>query len=435
MQTKDRRTFLKEVGLTTTLAAGAAIPSTALGANERPVVGLIGGKGRGNRIGKDAILSGARIKTLCDIDDEVLTRVGAEFAESQEHPVGTVKDYREVLDDPEIDAVLIATPDHWHAIQMIHACQAEKDVYIEKPLSHTIHEGQQMLKAARRYKRVVQMGTQRRSMNHFKTAIECVKSGALGKVCLIKTWAIQVRNSIGNPPDSAVPSGVDYDRWLGPAPKRAFNKNRFHYSWRYFLDYCNTELGNQGVHFLDLCLWAIAEMRGIENCLPTRVSGHAGIHWLDDAKEVPDTQLLTYDYGDLVLHWELNSFGIQSPPENSNFGMGIYGTEGALIANGNEWVVKRNGKRTDLSDKLQGGGQAGLHVKNFLDCLKTRERPNADIAIGRLSTTICHLGNIASRLKRDVMFDPKTETFGDDAAANAFLKKEYRKPYTLPDVG
>ena len=392
---------------------------------------MIGGKGRGRGVFQDAVKNGGAIfKTFCDIDDAVLDKTGAEMEKLQGKKATTVKDYRAILDDPEIDAVMIATPDHWHAIQAIHACQAEKDIYVEKPLSHTMHEGKQMVKAARKYDRVAIMGTQRRSDKLYKTAVETVKSGILGKICLIKAWCSQVRTSIGNPPNSDVPPGVDYDRWLGPAPKRPFNENRFHYNWRFFWDYCNSELGNQGVHALDLCMWAIVEMRGIDNCLPTRVSGLSSINWLDDAKEVPDTQTLTYDYGDMTLAWELCSFGKHSPPEGAPFGLGFYGTEAALVASGGEWRVKRDGKPDGPSSQESGGSHAG----HFLECVKTRTRPNADIEIGRLSTTICHIGNVATRLGREVMFDPKTETFGDDAEANAYMTKKYRAPYLLPEV-
>ncbi len=430
MDNVNRRSFMKHAGAAAVAAGAVNLNPKAMGANERVQLGLVGCRARGFSVAKEALRHNAAIQVLCDIDDAVLEKVSAELKSEQEQPVKCVKDYRELLDNSEIDGVIFGTPDHWHAIQTIHACQAGKDIYVEKPLSHTIHEGQQMLKAARKHKRVVQVGTHRRSQNHFKTAVETILSGKLGDICLIKAWGVQLRKSIGTPPDEEVPSGVDYDRWLGPAPERPFNPNRFHYNWRFFYDYGNTELGNQGVHFLDLCLWAISEMRGIDNCLPTRISGNAGIYWLDDAKEVPDTQIITYDYGDLMLSWELRSFGKHSAPEGINFGLGFYGTEGALIADSNQWCVKQDGKETGLSDKFEGGS----HAANFIDCIKSRKRPNADIAIGRLSTTLCHLGNIASRLGRNVDYDPETETFGEDDEANGMMTKEYREPYALPEV-
>jgi predicted dehydrogenase len=335
-----------------------------------------------------------------------------------------------VLDDKDIDAVIIATPDHWHARMMMLACQAGKDVYIEKPLSQTIHEGHLMRDAARKYNRVVQVGTQRRSGEHFRTAAEYVGSGKLGKVCLVKAWITQVRRSIGNPPDGTPPAGADYDMWLGPAPKRPFNKNRFHYNWRFFWDYGNTELGNQGVHMLDLAMWAIQKLRGVDDCLPKRASSNGGIYWLDDAKEVPDTQVATYDYGEMMLVWEMHSFQSLKPIEGTAAGTAFYGTEGTLIVTGRGWKVFGKGGEVGPSEKASRGSHSG----NFLACVKSRRRPNADVELGRLSTTICHLGNISHRLGRDVHFDPKTETFGDDKEANALLTKEYRKPYKLPKV-
>ena len=430
MRNQTRRTFLQHTG--TAFAAGSFLHLnlSALGANDQIVLALIGGnnQGRGDALG--AIKDGARIKTFCDIDDAILTKVGAALGKAQGKDPLLVKDFRRVLEDKDIDGVIIATPDHWHAIPTLLACQAGKDVYVEKPLSHTIQEGQLMRDAARKYNRVAQVGTQRRSTGHFRTAVEYVASGKLGKVCLVKAWMCQVRGSIGNPPDSPVPAGVDYDTWLGPAPKRPFNKNRFHYNWRFFWDYGNTELGNQGVHVLDVAMWGIQALRGVENCLPKHVSGASGIYWLKDAKEVPDTQVLTFDYGDLALVWELHSFQNVLPLEGTAAGTAFYGAEGVLLVDGSGWKVHSKKGEPVVSEKPSGGS----HTKNFLDCMRSRRRPNADIELGRLSTTICHLGNICTRLQRDVRFDPKAENFGPDQGANALLTKEYRPPYTLPKV-
>ncbi len=430
MQIKNRRTFLKQAG--TALAAGTFLNlnPAAFGANEKIVLALIGGNNKGRDDARHAIRDGAVIKTFCDIDDAVLRRVGADLGKAQGKDPGFAKDFRRVLEDKDIDGVIIATPDHWHALPTILACQAGKDVYIEKPLSQTIQEGQLMRDAARKYQRVVQVGTQRRSGAHYRSAVEYVASGKLGKVCLVKAWMCQVRGSIGNPPDSPVPAGVDYDMWLGPAPKRPFNKNRFHYTWRFFWDYGNTELGNQGVHMLDVGLWGIQGLRGVEDCLPKHVSGSSGSYWLDDAKEVPDTQVLTYDYGDMALVWELHSFQNSLPLEGTAAGTAFYGTEGVLLVDGRGWTVHAKKGAPNPSEKPSGGS----HTKNWLDCMKSRQRPNADIELGRLSTTICHLGNVCTRLKRDVHFDPKKEDFGNDREANALLTKEYRVPYTLPKV-
>lgn len=427
METENRRSFVKKTGA---LAGFLNLNPSASGANEKVVLALIGGRNQGRNDALGAIKAGAEFKTICDIDDAIIAKIGAELAKAQGKELVPAKDFRRVLEDKDIDGVVIATPDHWHAIQTILACQAGKDVYIEKPLSQTIHEGHLMRDAARKYNRVVQVGTQRRSGEHFRSAVEYVASGKLGKICMIKAWICQVRGSIGKPPDGPVPAGVDYDTWLGPAPNRPFNPNRFHYNWRFFWDYGNTELGNQGVHMLDVAMWAIAALRGLDNCLPRHVSGTSGVCWLNDAKEVPDTQVMTYDYGDFVLAWELHSFQRGRAPEGTAAGTAFYGSDGSLVVDGRGWSVY--GKKGEAGPSVKASG--GSHTANFLKCIKSRKRPNADVEIGRLSTTICHLGNICTRLGRDLRFDPKTETFPGDQEANALLRKQYRQPHTLPKV-
>jgi predicted dehydrogenase len=218
MQKETRRSFLKKAGITSAVAGGFVnLNPRAVGANEKVQLALIGARHQGNYVATNAIKDGAEVKTICDIDGEVLDKVGAKIKEAQNREPGTVRDFRRVLDDKEIDGVIIATPDHWHVLIMIPACQAGKDIYVEKPLSQTIREGQLMRDAARKYKRVVQVGTHRRSVEHFRTAAEYVASGKLGKLCSIKAWCCQVRESIGTPPDRPAPAQVDYDMWLGPA--------------------------------------------------------------------------------------------------------------------------------------------------------------------------------------------------------------------------
>ena len=438
MSHPNRRQFLTQAAATATFVN---LNPRAMGANERVNLALIGGRNQGRGVALRAIQQGGEFKTFCDLDEEILRKTGADLNTAQKKMPGFEKDFRRVYDDKDIDAVIIGLPDHWHAIAMIQACQAGKDVYCEKPLSQTIAEGHLMREAARKYNRVVQVGTQRRSSEHFQSAVEYVASGKLGKVCLIKAWINQVRQSIGRPPDGTPPPGIDYDRWLGPAPNRAFNPNRFHYNWRFFWDYGNTELGNQGVHVLDVAVWAIQKMHGFENfnCLPKRISATGGIYWLDDAKEVPDAEVVTYDYGHTLLNFELRSFqNDQLRVEETqvmrragtDFYTAYYGTEGTLLAGLSGWEV--HGKDGKLEKVVKDSG--GSHERNFLDCVKSRNKPNSDIEIGRLSTTMCHLGNISYKLGRDVHFDPHTETFPGDKQANALIEKEYRKPYVLPKI-
>jgi predicted dehydrogenase len=424
----DRRSLLKGA-----IGAGFLnLNPAAKGANEAATLALIGGRNQGRGVALRSIKAGARFKTFCDLDPAILDKTGADIEAAQGKKAQFEKEFRRVLDDKEIDAVVIAVPDHWHTRMALLACQAGKDVYCEKPLSQTIHEGHLIRDAARKYNRVFQVGTQRRSGEPFRNAVEYVASGKLGKICEIKAWIYQVRQSIGRPADGTPPPGVDYDVWLGPAPARPFNSNRFHYNWRFFWDYGNSEIGNQGVHVLDVALWAIQKMRGIENCLPDRISASGGIYWLDDAKEVPDTQIVTYHYPNLLLNFELRSFANDQAQarHGTDFYTAYYGTEGTLL-------VTQSGWKVSFKDGSEGPSEKGApesHEANFLACLKSRERPNSDVEIGRLSTTLCHLGNISYHLGRDVHFDPHTETFGEDREANKLLMKEYRQPYELPKV-
>ena len=432
MSLPSRRLFVRSLGAVSLLN----LNPRAAGANEKVTVALIGGRNQGKGVALRAIAGGAEVKTFCDIDDSIVGKVSPELAAAQGRAPAPERDFRRVLDDKDIQAVIIATPDHWHTRMAILACQAGKDVYVEKPLSQTIGEGHLIRQAARKYNRVMQVGNQRRSGEHFRQAIDYVASGKLGKLCLIKAWVCQTRPTIGRLADGPVPAGIDYDLWLGPAPARAFNPNRFHYNWRFFWDYGNTELGNQGVHMLDIAIWGVQALRGFDNCLPTRISDVSGIYWLDDAKEVPDTQVVSYDYGSFQLTWELRSFGQHLPAEGSRNGTAFYGSEAALVVNDETWSVHpRGGKPAQVVTAPDPNHcENGMHEKNFLECVKSRKRPNSDVEIGRLSTTLCHLGNVSCRLKRSVHFDPKTETFGDDQEANAFLRKTYRSPYTLPEV-
>ena len=437
MKEPSRRMFGRQAGI----AAAASLLNLnprAIGANDRVVLALIGGRNQGRGDALRAIAQGGELKTFCDIDQAILDKVNPDLEAAQHKAPATVKDFRRVLDDKDIDGVIIAVPDHSHAYITLLACQAGKDVYIEKPLSHTIHEGHRMRDAARKYNRVVQVGTQSRSAAHVKAAIEYAASGKLGKICMIHAWECQVRPSIGNPPDSDPPPSVDYDVWLGPAPKRPFNPNRFHYNWRFFWDYCNTELGNQGVHMIDVALWGIQAMQGLENCLPRHVCNNSGIYWLQDAKEVPDTQVVTYDYGNLMLVWELRSFAQHHPIDGVREGVGFHGVDATLVVDHHGWRVYPRDGGMALQKGAEGvkpsGEGDGSHERNFIECIKSRRRPNADIEIGRLATTVCHLGNISCRLGRDVRFDPKTETFGNDTEANKYLTKQYRSGYELPAV-
>ena len=440
MANESRRSFMQRIGGASALAAGGFLNLNprAMGANEKVVLGLIGGHNQGRNDALLAIGRGAEIKTFCDLDQDVLDKINPLLEKAQGKAPGTTKRFQDLLDDKDIDGVIIATPDHWHARIAIMACQAGKDIYLEKPITQCIHDSQMVRDAVRKYKRIGQTGTQARSCHNFQSAIEFLKTGKLGKICEVTNWVCQVRPTIGNPPDCEAPATVDYDQWLGPAPKRPFNPNRFHYNWRFFWDYCNSELANKGVHMIDAALWGIQALKGVENCLPTRVSGNSGIFWLDDAKEVPDTQVLTYQYPDFLFTWELRSFARHRPPDHFNEGVGFIGTEGSLMSHGEghsaSWSVTWKDGSAGPSTQPEPRSEDGRHEENFIQCIKSRQTPNADIELGRLSTTMCHLGNIVTHLKREVTFDPRTETFGHDKEANALLTRKHREPYGLPKV-
>jgi predicted dehydrogenase len=431
MQQKTRRDFVT-AGLTASTFLN--LNPRTMGANEKVTLALIGGRNQGKGDATRAIQAGAVIKTFCDLDEAIFAQVNPELAKAQGGTApGYTKDFRRVLDDKDIDGVIVATPDHWHTHIALQALSAGKDLYIEKPVTQTIYEGQLIRDAARKFNRVVQVGTQRRSQEHITAACDYVASGKLGKVCLVKAWMCQVRATIGKPADSKPPSTVDYDVWLGPAPLRPFNENRFHYNWRFFWDYCNAEIGNQGIHVLDVALQGIQKLRKQEKTLPKKITGHGGIYWLDDAKEVPDTQMVAYDFGDLMLTWELRSFSATHPEEGATTGAAFYGTDASVVVDGRGWSVFAKGSNTP-AEMHKAAAASHEHEQNFIECIKSRKRPNADIEVGRISTTLCHLGNIACNLGREIHFDAEREDFGNDAVANARLRKTYRDKYPLPKV-
>ena len=329
-----------------------------------------------------------------------------------------VKDIRKVLEDKNVTAIAVAAPDHWHALATIWACEAGKHVYVEKPVSHNLVEGRRMVEVARRHNRIVQVGTQRRSAPHYAAARELVRSGKLGKVPFARTCIAGNRPSIGHVKDSAVPKGVDYDLWLGPAPQRPFNRNRFHYEWHWNWDYGTGEIGNNGIHGLDLARWLL------DLDAPTRVSAGGGKLFYDDDRQTPDTHIATFDFPNTTLIWEHRIWS-RTGFDGQSFSVALYGERGTLICDGRGWRI---------IDGIEGGEKAvdmeRPHLRNFIDCVKQPRRPNADIEDGHKSTRLCHLGNIALRVGRTLTFDAKSETCTGDKEANQLLRRAYRKPFT-----
>src|SRR5262249_14310295 len=332
------------------------------------------------------------------------------------------QDMRKAFADPAVDAVVVAAPDHWHALATVWACQAGKHVYVEKPCSHTIVEGRRMIDAARKHKRVVQVGTQRRSAANLGEAKVYVASGKLGKIPFPRAWIAGNRKTIGKKKDAPVPAKVDYDMWTGPAPLRPFNPNRFHYEWHWNWDYGTGEIGNNGIHMLDLVRWLL----GLE--APERVTCGGGKYFYDDDRQTPDTQVATFDFPGTCVICE-HRFWSKTGFEGEPFGVALYGEKGTLVFDKKGWHVADGGAASDKAREVERAD-----LRNFLDCIKDHRRPNADVEEGHKSTRLCHLGNIAWRVGRTLHFDAATETLRDDAEANRLLGRTYRAPFVTSEL-
>ncbi len=425
MSRLTRRTFLLN---TSALGLGMAAGARAVAPSDRIRVAVAGVRGRGHGLLRGfAAQKDVVVTHVCDVDANVLKSRVPELEKATGQKAEPVKDYRTILDRKDVDALVLGTPDHWHAIPTIQACQAGKDVYVEKPDGHNIVEGKTMVAAARKHSRMVQMGTQARSAPYLKDAAKFVAEGGVGKVIFGKAWETAKQAPIPRSPDSEPPAGVDYDLWLGPAPMRPFNRYRFHGNWRWFFDTGTGDLGNDGVHRMDYCRWVM----GITD-FPEAVSCAGGKLYFDDAQEWPDTMMVTYEYPGKILVYEMR---IWSEPRLHEHGEGaaIYGDKGWVLVHNSGWkAMDGDGKvLSEGSDRL---GDAG-HIRNFLDAIKSRRHQdlNQEIASGHVSSVMCHAGNIAWRTGKKLRFDAKTETF-DDAEANKFLGREYRKGYELPQV-
>jgi len=421
----NRRYFLMQTAL-----AGAGFTRRALAANEKINIAMIGVRGQGRHLtGKFAQQPDVNILYLCDVDENVYGNAAKVVEEKTGKRPPHVSDLRKVLDDKNVNAVVIATPDHWHGPATILACDAGKDVYVEKPASHNLREGRLMVDAARRNKRIVQLGTQSRSRQSTIRAIEMIKAGKIGKPLMAKAWDVQLRDNIGHKEDSAVPKGVDYDTWIGPAVYVPFNENRFHYKWHWNWNTGTGDIGNDGIHQMDMARWALGVDRPIE------VSGMGRKLGFDDDQQTPDTMNITYNFNDRVLMFEMriwNPYGM----EGQENGVAVYGTGGYMhIGRWNrEWGFKQYDEKGKLVlDQSKNETDADdAHPRNFLDCVKSRKAPNAEIEIGHVSSTFCHLGNIVSRVNRTIKFDPSNESIASDSQASKLLRREYRKHWSVP---
>ena len=437
----DRRSFLRSSAIAGTAAGlSLSLERKAIAANEKISICMMGVRGRGGGVlSTFASLPEVEVRYVCDIDETPLAAGIARVEKATGKRPIAIKDYRKALEDKSLDALVMGTPDHWHALPTIHACQAGKDVYVEKPDGHNIIEGRTMVAAAIKYSRVVQLGTQSRSGPHFFSVMQYLKTGALGNVRFAKAWESARQGSIGRPADSEPPKGVDYDMWLGPAPLRPFNRARFHGSWRWFFDYGTGDLGNDGVHRLDYARWALATALAAKGQtlaeMPRAVSAHGGKYYFDDAQEWPDTMMVTYDFAPgCLLTYEMRVWNAYPLHEESE-GAAIHGDGGYVVIGNSRWrAFDEKGK---LIKEESGGYNNDIpHAKNFLDCMRSRGKPNADLeTVGHPSSLLCHIGNAAWRAGRTLRFDPATYTFAGDADANQYLTRaEYRKPWLLPKL-
>jgi predicted dehydrogenase len=446
----SRREFVEAAGIAagaSTLLCAPAI-TTAAPASEKVRLILIGAGSRGNQLLDSFLpLAEAEIVGVVDVDDQHAGKTAEKVNKAKGNTPDVARDYRGLLDRKDVDGVIIATPDHWHALPAIHAVLAGKDVYVEKPVAHNVAEGQAMLKAARKTNRIMAVGTQQRSSSHFQRAVEIVRSGALGKVFWVQTWNYEniSPTGIGNYPDGEAPSYVDYDRWLGPAPSRPFNPNRFHLLFRWFFDYAGGMMSDWGVHLNDIVLWAL-NAKG-----PRSVYTSGGIFTSDDNRDTPDTMQVVYEFPECVLTYSMRK-GNGLKFNGHDYGILFCGTDGSLLLDRAGFEVipdhtvlpygikavhgDRPLRKIDLKpEKAEKGNDGqGVHVKNFLECVKTRATPTSDIEIAHHSTNTCHLGNISYRLSRKLEWDVETESFKNDPEANALLNREPRKGYELPQV-
>ncbi|MGC8828678.1 MAG: Gfo/Idh/MocA family protein [Verrucomicrobiia bacterium] len=416
----NRRAFLKNSSVA--IAATAVFPTIRTIGSEIPsetiIVGVMG-LGRGcDHIRALLDIPNVKIAYIADVDSRRFPAAEKIFsAKTNAKMPEKIKDFRRILDDKNVDALFIAAPNHWHAPAAILACAAGKNVYVEKPASHNPREGELLVAAARKYKRVVQMGNQRRSWTALIEMVEKLKSGAIGKVITARCYYVNARASIGFGKVVPVPDSLDYSLWQGPAPERPYVDNLVHYNWHWRWHWGNGELGNNGIHAVDVARWGM----GVD--LPTKITYGGGRYHYKDDWETPDTGVATFDFGDKFITWEHSSCHPRRA-EKLPF-VSFFGTEGTMVNDGNGYKLY-DAKGTLVEQK---SGEAGdkVHIQNFLDCIRTGKKPNSDVEECQKSTLMCHLGNIAWRLGRTINFSPEKRTIINDSEAMKFWSREYRK--------
>jgi predicted dehydrogenase len=437
----SRREFL---GAATAAAAGAGrsgLTGTRLhatprvSASDRLTFGVIGVKGMGwSNLNAHLKVPGVECVALCDVDGTVLAERASELERMTGKAPAVHADYRRMLDDPTVDFVVVATPDHWHCLQTVHACEAGKDVFVEKPLANSIAECQLMVRAAQRYGRVVTVGQWQRSNRHWQDAIEFVQAGNIGRVRLAKAWAYMGwMKSIPVHPDEPVPAGVDYDMWLGPAPARPFNRNRFHFNFRWYWDYAGGLMTDWGVHLLDIALL------GMKAETPRSVLSAGGkFAYPDDAAETPDTQQAIYEFDDFTLMWE-HGVGISNGPYNRGHGVAFIGNDGTVVVDRGGWEVipetEGDRYRTPAVPR-RSGTVTGVdpHAADFIQSIRARSTPSCSVEAAANTAIVAHLGNVAYKVGRKLRWDAARQEFAGDREANRLMTPTYRAPWRLPRV-
>jgi predicted dehydrogenase len=435
----DRRSFLMS-----STAALAASSSAFSAASDRVRVACIGIGGRSkDHIKSYSNLANVEIAAICDVDDSHIAN-GLKQIEGLGKPKPqTYKDIRKLLENKDIDAISISSPNHWHTLMTVWGCQAGKDVYVEKPCSHNMFEAKQIIAAARKYNRMVQQGSQIRSAKAPQEAVAKMREGLIGDVYLSRGICFKWRDTIGRTPTGPVPAGVDYDLWTGPAPKREFSKNRFHYTWHWFWDTGNGDLGNQGIHEVDVARWGL----GVR--YPTKVSAIGGHFMFDDDQETPNTLNCAFEFNDNgkrkmmefeVRHWMSNGESSIRERGNNAIGNEFYGSKGYLAIDSyssyKSWLGERPEKGAGYTEKpgpeLKAGGD---HFLNFIEAVRSRDRKhlNAEIEEGAISTTLVHLANISYRLGRTLNFDEATYSIKGDPEATKMFTRDYRAPFVVPE--
>lgn len=435
----NRRSFIRNTTLATAgVGLAASMPmamNSCKGANEKLVCGLIGAKGMGNTDLKAFLRQpNTECAAICDVDRNVLNRRIAETEKIQGFKPKGFTDFRKLLEEPGIDVIIIGTPDHWHCIPFVYAAQEGKHIYCEKPLANSIEELNIMERAVERYGNVVQVGQWQRSDKHWQDAVDFVHTGKLGKIRTVRGWSYQGwMKSVPVVPDSEVPDGVDYNFWLGPAPERPFNKNRFHFNFRWFWDYAGGMMTDWGVHIIDYALY------GMNAKAPKSVMSMGGkFAYPEDACETPDTQQALYEFDGYTMLWD-HGIGIDGGYYGRSHGVGFVGNNGTLVVDRGGWeVIPEGGKEPAMERvELQKGDGQGLnnHMKDFIDCIKDRDKtPHAQVGIAANTARVSHLGNIAFKTGRRLYWDDENSRFIDDEDANSYLVPQYRAPWELPKI-